>query len=143
MKPLSLLSIVCCCLLLTTVKAQEINYNSIFGQWTYKSPKGKDKISYDFTPEKKFVAITEHKELELKSAGDFTLDKKGDIDRLVLNIHDEGVKTKTQLSYYFIKFSGTDTLKVQSVSDRQDHWRPETRKNTMVFVRKKEKEKEN
>jgi hypothetical protein len=130
---------ICFYLFLSPASAQEITYEKLFGNWEYKSPKGKSTLTYDLTLEKKFVCLTEHKAAELKTEGSFTLDKKGGNDRLVLNTNVEGLKTKTHTSYHFIKFMGPDTLKVQQVNDRQEQWRSETRKNTMLFVRKKEK----
>lgn len=141
MKYLGMLSFIVFYLSLSTVQAQEVTYDRIFGNWEYQSPKGKSKLSYDFTLEKKFVCIAEHKQTETKTEGDFSLDKKGENDRLILNTSVEGLKTKTHINYYFIRFSGPDTIKLQMVSDNQEEWRGENRKNTMTFIRKKEKPK--
>lgn len=125
-----------------TAKAQQINYESIAGVWDYSSANKKSKTSYEFTLEKTFKNIMERGEKEIKTEGDFKLDKKGEIDRLVLTskIGETGPQVPT--SYYFIRFSGKDTLIVQLANDRQSSWQPITRKNTMTFLRKKEKAKE-
>lgn len=141
MRSIALITTFCFCFIAATAGAQKVNFDNLFGKWEYKSPKGRDQLTYEFTLDKRFIRTTTHRTTELKTEGDFSLDQKGEADRLILTVNDKDIKTRTQLTYYFIKLSGPDTLKLQMVSDRQDHWRPETKRNTMILVRKKEKEK--
>jgi hypothetical protein len=121
--------------------AQELNYDLIKGTWEYKSPEGKTKLSYKFDVDKKFNGTIEHDETELKTEGLYEFDKKGDLDRLKLTTADPGNSTRTQITYHLIKIISADTIKVQNATDKQTTWSSETSKNTMVFIRKKEKEK--
>jgi len=130
------------CLYFSSTKSQEVNYQSMMGSWTYKSPKGKTTLSYKFDVDNKFTSITEYDEKEVQVEGMYELDKKGDLDRLKLTLVDKADGTRTHILYHFIKFAGPDTLKIQIVNDKQTKWLTERRKNTMVFVRKKAKTKE-
>ncbi|TKC05601.1 hypothetical protein FA048_17940 [Pedobacter polaris] len=140
MKFLSMILVIC--LYFSNTKAQEVNYQSIKGSWEYKSPKGKTKLTYKFDVDNKFTSLTEHKEKELQAEGMYEFDKKDDLDRLKLTLTDKANSNQSQILYHFIKFAGADTLKIQSVNDKQTKWLPERRRNTMIFVRKKEKPKE-
>ena len=140
MKFLSITLVIC--LYFSSTKAQEVNYKSVKGLWEYESPKGKNKLTYKFDEEKKFTCLTEHKESEVQTEGLYEFDKKGELDRLKLTTADKANSTRSQILYHFIKFTGPDTLKIQKVNDKQTEWLPERRKNTMIFVRKKEKTKE-
>jgi hypothetical protein len=126
---------------LTTANAQEVNYGLIMGTWEYKSPKGKSKLSYKFDVDKKFISLLERNETELKTQGSYELDKKGDLDRLKLTPTEAGNSKHSQIIYHLIKAIGPDTVKLQLVNDKQTIWSGENRRNTMVFVRKKEKPK--
>ncbi|RZJ19750.1 MAG: hypothetical protein EON51_16750 [Acinetobacter sp.] len=130
------------CISFFNANAQEVNDKSLAGKWEYESPKKKTKVSYDFAVDKNFTSTTEHKEKELVTKGLYQIDKVGDIDRLKLSTPSAESQSKTIINTYFIKFLSIDTLKVQTVTDKQDAWRSENRRNTMVFVRKKEKGKE-
>jgi hypothetical protein len=123
-------------------RAQEINYKSIMGTWQYKSPNGKNKLSYKFDVEKKFVSTLERNENETITEGMFEFDKKGEFDRLILTFPDKENSVRTLMTYHFIKFIGADTIKLQHVNVKQAEWYKENRRNTMVFVRKKDKPKE-
>ncbi len=142
MKTLSCVLIVCFYFNFATAGAQEVSYKSLAGKWEYSSPNKKNNLTYDLGLDKNYICTTEHKEKEIVVKGNYQIDKINNIDRLNLNTTAEGVQTKTIASYYFIKFLGPDSLKVQMVSDKQDHWRDENRRNTMTFIRKKEKLKE-
>lgn len=122
-------------------KAQEINYQSIKGTWDYKSPKAKTTLSYKFDIDNKFTSITERKETEIKIDGNYQFDKIGDLDRLILTTANKEDGTKTQMLYHFIKFIATDTIKIQQINDKQTVWLQENKRNTMIFIRKKEKPK--
>lgn len=141
MKFLSFTITVCFVLTLATASAQEISADSFLGKWDYKSPKGKMTCTYQFLLEKGFMFTTEHKGVETKINGVYDTDKKGEIDRLIVTTNTEGDKTRSQIQYYFIKFTNPDTVKLQIVTDKQEKWRPETKKNTLVLIKKKEKPK--
>lgn len=130
------------CLYFSTANAQEVNYQSIKGTWEYKSPKGKSNLSYKFDADNKFTSITERKESEVQVDGTYEIDKIGDLDRLKLTSIDKENSARTLILYHFIKFVGADTLRIQHRNDKQTAWSRETRRNTMTFVRKKEKVKE-
>jgi hypothetical protein len=119
-----------------------VSFDTLFGKWEYESPSKNIKLTYDFTLEKKFVSLAEHKEKEIKTAGDFKLDKKGGIDRLVLTTKSGTATPQPHTTYHFLKFSGPDTLKIQLANNRLSYWQPETTLNTLKFIRKKEKAKE-
>ncbi len=140
MKSLGLVLTICFYINIATAGAQEVTYEAMAGNWEYKSPRKKDKTTYNFALERNFVCTTERKEKELVTKGDFLIEKKNENDRLKLNSIAEA--TKTQTAYYFVKFMGPDTLKAQMVSDKQTAWSDENRRNTMVFIRKKDKPKE-
>ena len=118
---------------------QNVNHESLKGEWEYKSPKGKSKLSYKFDVEQKFTSISEHKEKEVKTDGSYELDKRVDLDRLILTIGATGNSTRTQMSYHWIKFLSPDTIKLQNANDRQTSWVKETKRNTFIFIRKQEK----
>jgi hypothetical protein len=139
MKFLGLLTIIC--IYAIGANAQEINLDSIRGTWNYESPKAKTKLSYKFDFENKFTSITERKETETQINGAYAFDKVSDLNRLIITSSSKEDGTRTHTLYYFIKFIGTDTLKLQPVNDKEINWLRETKKNTMVFVRKKEKVK--
>lgn len=141
MKFLGLLFSTCFILVTNYSVAQEISDDSFIGIWEYKSPKGKVKQVYQFLPDKVFSVTTEHGETETKVDGFYDTDKKGEFSRLKLNTTPAGDKTISHLKYYFIKFLGTDTVKLQLVTDRQERWRSENKKNTVLFIRQKEKPK--
>lgn len=142
MKTLFFASAICICFNLTTSFAQEVNIASLAGKWEYESPKKKSKVLYEFGLDNNFTSTTERKEKEIIVKGTYEIDKKNEIDRLKLSTFSEDSQTKTIISAYFIKFLSTDTLKVQMVTDKEEKWRPENRRNTMTFIRKKEKLKE-
>lgn len=139
MKLLALLFITC--IYSFETNAQEINLDSIKATWNYESPKAKTKLSYKFDLDNKFTSITERKETEIKVEGSYEFDKIGDLDRLILKTASKEDGTRTHTIYHFMKFSGPDTLKLQPVNDKQTSWLKETKRNTMIFVRKKEKDK--
>lgn len=122
--------------------AQELNQDSILGTWQYKSPKGKNKLTYKFDLEKKFLSTMERNENETITEGTFEFDKINDLDRLILTFDDKTNSTRSLITYHLIKPIGADTIKLQSVNDKQTSWARETKRNTMIFVRKKEKAKE-
>ncbi|MFI5450670.1 hypothetical protein ACHMWN_00800 [Pedobacter sp. UC225_61] len=122
--------------------AQEINYKSIKGTWEYESPKKKNKLNYKFDVENKFTSILERKGNEVQADGSYEIYKTGDLDQLKLITSDKANGVRTVILYHFIKFLGPDTLKIQHVNDKQTNWSKETRRNTMTFIRKKEKVKE-
>ncbi|WP_316772116.1 hypothetical protein [Pedobacter frigiditerrae] len=140
MKILSFILVIC--LYFSNTKAQEITYKSLAGKWEYESPKKKTKVLYEFAIDKSFTSTTEHKEKELVLKGTYQIDKINEIDRLKLSTLSAETQSKTIINSYFIKFMNTDSLKVQIVTDKQEVWRSENRRNTMIFVRKKEKPKE-
>ncbi|RZK36721.1 MAG: hypothetical protein EOO90_26805 [Pedobacter sp.] len=140
MKFLSIILILSMCF--SNAKTQEVNDKSLAGKWEYESPKKKTKVSYHFALDKNFTSTTEHKEKEVVTKGLYQIDKIGDIDRLKLSTPSAESQSKTIINTYFIKFLSADTLKVQMVTDKQDAWRSENRRNTMLFIRKKEKAKE-
>ena len=140
MKILSFILVIC--LYFSNTKAQEITYQSLAGKWEYDSPKKKNKVLYDFALDKNFTSTTEHKEKELVVKGLYQLEKINQIDRLKLSMLSETTQSKTIINNYFIKFLNIDTLKVQMVTEKQLEWRSENRRNTMIFIRKKEKTKE-
>lgn len=142
MKTLIYVLFICICSNLATVSAQEVTYGALEGKWEYDSPKKKNKVLYNFDREKNFTSTTERKEKELVVKGSYQIDKKNEIDRLRLSILSEDSQAKTIINNYFIKFLGADSLKVQMVTDKQENWRPENRRNTMVFIRQKEKPKD-
>jgi hypothetical protein len=137
MKFLGILSIIC--IYTIGANAQEINLDSIRGTWNYESPKAKTKLSYKFDFENRFTSVTERKETETQINGAYAFDKVSDLNRLILTSASKEDGTRTHTLYYFIKFIGTDSLKLQPVNDKEINWLKETKKNTMVFVRKKEK----
>ena len=139
MKFLGLLTIIC--IYAIGANAQEINLDSIRGTWNYESPKVKTKSSFKFDFENKFTSITERKETETQINGAYAFDKVSDLNRLIITNSSKEDGTRTHTLYYFIKFIGTDTLKLQPVNDKETNWLNETKKNTMIFVRKKEKVK--
>lgn len=139
MKFLALLFIICIYSFATN--AQETNLDSIKATWNYESPKAKTKLSYKFDVDNKFTSITERKETEIIVDGSYEFDKIGDLDRLILKTASKEDGTRTHTLYHFIKFSGPDTLKLQLVNDKQMTWLKESKRNTMVFVRKTEKPK--
>ncbi|MBB2147130.1 hypothetical protein GM921_16620 [Pedobacter sp. LMG 31464] len=126
----------------STANAQEISYQSVKGTWEYESPKKKSKLSYKFDVDNKFKSITERKGNEIQVDGTYEIYKNGNLDQLKLTSADKENSARTQILYHFIKFIGPDTLKMQRVNDKQTNWSRETRRNTMTFVRKKEKVKE-
>ncbi|MFD0939494.1 hypothetical protein [Pedobacter boryungensis] len=140
MKFLSMLIIIC--LYFSLANAQVINYKSIKGTWEYESPKKKNKLTYKFDVDNKFISILERKGNELQTDGSYEIYKTGDLDQLKLTTPDKGSGVRTLILYYFIKPLGPDTIKIQHVNDKQTNWLRETRKNTMTFIRKKEKVKE-
>ncbi|TCC87048.1 hypothetical protein EZ428_22890 [Pedobacter frigiditerrae] len=140
MKFLSIMLVIC--LYWSNTKAQGVNYQSLAGKWEYDSPKKKNKVLYDFALDKNFTSTTEHKEKELVVKGTYQIDKINEIDRLKLSTLSAETQSKTIINNYFVKFLNIDTLKVQMVTDKQENWRPENRRNTMIFTRKKEKPKE-
>jgi hypothetical protein len=140
MKILSFMLVIC--LYCSNTKAQEVNYKSLAGKWEYESPKKKTKTLYDFSLDKNFTSTTEHKEKELVIKGLYQIDKVNEIDRLRLSTLSAESQSKTIINNYFIKFLSIDSLKVQMVTDKQEVWRTENRRNTMIFIRKKEKSKE-
>ena len=122
--------------------AQEINYQSRKGTWEYESPKKKSKLSYKFDVDNKFTSITERKGNEAQVDGSYEIYKTGNLDQLKLTSTNKENSASTLILYHFIKFLGPDTLKIQHVNDKQTNWSRETRRNTMTFIRKKEKVKE-
>lgn len=84
----------------------------------------------------------ERKGNESITEGTYEFDKKGDLDRLKLTPINKENNTHTLTIYHLIKPAGADTIKLQMVNDKQTTWFRETRRNTMIFVRKKEKPKE-
>ena len=122
--------------------AQEININTLAGKWEYESPKKKSKVLYNFGLDNNFISTTERNEKEITIKGSYEFDKKNELDRLKLNIPSETDPTKTIINIYFIKLIGTDTLKAQLVTNKDDRWYHQNRKNTMTLIRKKEKPKE-
>jgi len=122
--------------------AQEINYQSIKGTWEYESPKKKSKLSYKFDVDNKFTSITERKGNEVQVDGSYEIYKTGNLDQLKLTSTNKENSASTLILYHFIKFLGPDTLKIQHANDKQTNWSRETRRNTMTFIRKKEKVKE-
>lgn len=140
MKFLSFILVIC--LYFSNTNAQEVNYKSLAGKWEYESPKKKTKVAYDFALDKNYTSTTEHKEKEVVTKGLYLIDKINGIDRLKLSSPSAEAQSKTIINNYFIKFLHADTLKVQMVTDKQEEWRSENRRNTMIFIRKKEKSKE-
>ena len=139
MKCLGLLFIICICSY--TSNAQKTSLDSIKGTWNYESPKAKTKLSYKFDIDNKFTSITERKETETQVDGSYEFDKVADLDRLILTTTSKEDATRTHILYHLFKFTSPDTIKLQSVNDKQTSWIKETKKNTMVFVRKTEKPK--
>ena len=142
MKSIIFTAAICICFNLTTSSAQEVNITALAGKWEYESPKKKSKVLYDFALDNNFIATTERKEKEVIVKGTYQIDKKNELDRLKLSTPSESSQTITVLNVYLIKFSSIDTLKLQVVSEKEDKWHPENRKNTMTLIRKKEKLKE-
>ena len=139
MKFLGILFIICVCSYLSN--AQQTSLDSIKGAWNYESPKAKTKLNYKFDLDNKFTSITERKETEIQVNGTYEFDKLGELDRLILTTLNKEDGTRTHIAYHFIKFLGTDTIKLQPVNDKQTNWLRETKSNTMVFARKTEKKK--
>ncbi|RZL31127.1 MAG: hypothetical protein EOP00_35475 [Pedobacter sp.] len=129
------------CVYISKTEAQEVKNQSIKGSWEYKSPKGKSKLVYKFDLDNKFTSTTERNEKEELITGSYEIDKKGEIDRLILSQTNKENGTQTHILYHLIKFVGPDTLKVQAVNEKQSTWLTERRKNTMTFIRKVEKPK--
>lgn len=139
MKFLGTLFIICICSYLSN--AQVISLDSIKGTWNYESPKAKTKLTYKFDLDNKFTSIAERKETETQVNGAYQFDKIGDLDRLILITTSKEDATRTHTLYHFFKFLGSDTIQLQPVNIKQTTWLKETKKNTMVFVRKTEKPK--
>lgn len=139
MKILAILFILC--VNAVSLNAQNTNSEVIKGSWQYKSPRGKTKLTYKFDLENKFTSTVEHNETETLTLGTYEFDKIAGMDRLILSSTNKEDGTRTDMVYHLIKFTAPDTIKLQKVNPKQNTWLKETKKNTMVFVRKTEKPK--